>query len=108
MHLNGVPVTFRSFNQKMASECHSDRCTQCIIHEKHIEIILKLPMLASIDNGGAVDIIGNNWSIGRKTCYMEAKQIFLLELKAAHNKSDMFTKNLAGPEYNKHAAMLCV
>ena len=25
----------------------------------------------------------------------------------ANDKADMFTKNLAGPEHNKHAARLC-
>ena len=42
----------------------------------------KLSILASIDNGGAVDI-GNNWSVGGRMHQMEVKQNFLQELKDA-------------------------
>ena len=49
---------------------------------------------------------------------MEVKQNFLWELKEAgiiefqwvsmaKNEADLFTKILAGPEHNKHAARLC-
>ena len=43
---------------------------------KSLELKVKLPMLASIDNGRAVDI-GNNWSVGGRTCHFEVKQNFL-------------------------------
>ena len=78
---------------------------------------VKLPILASIGNGGAVDIC-NNWSVGGRTHHVEVKQNFLQELKeagiveyqwisTANNEADMFTKNLVGPEHNKHAVRLC-
>ena len=43
---------------------------------------VKLAILASIDNGKAVDI-GSNWSVGGRTCHVEVKQNFLWELKKA-------------------------
>ena len=77
---------------------------------------VKLPILANIKNDRAVDI-GNNWSVGSRTYHVEVMQNFLWELKeagiigfqwisTANNEADMFTKNLAGPEHNKHAVML--
>ena len=73
---------------------------------------VKLPMLASIDNGGAGDI-----GVGRRTCHMELKENFLWKLNEAgviefqwvymaNNESDMFQK-LVMLAHNKHAAMLC-
>ena len=54
----------------------------CIICEKHNEMQkVKLPILASIDNGRAVDI-GNKLSLGT-TCHVDVKQNFLWELKEA-------------------------
>ena len=47
---------------------------------KLLDLKVKLPMLVSIDNGGTMDI-GKNWSMERRTCHMEVKQIFFLELK---------------------------
>ena len=43
---------------------------------KLLELKVKLPMLASIDNGRAVDI-GDIWSIGGRTPHMEVKHDFL-------------------------------
>ena len=43
---------------------------------KSLGLKVKLPILASIDNGRAVDI-GNNWSVGGRTCHFEVKQNFL-------------------------------
>ena len=40
------------------------------------------PILASIDNGQAVNI-GNSWSVGRRTCHVKVKQNFLWALKEA-------------------------
>ena len=73
-------------------------------------------MLASIDNGRAVDI-GNNWSVGGGT-HVEVKQNFQQELKeagiiefqwvlTANNEVDMFSKNLDGSECKKNAERLC-
>ena len=69
---------------------------------KSLGLKVKLPTLASIDNGRAVDI-GYNWSVGRRTHHVEVKQNFLQKLKEAgilefhwvyttNNKMEMFTK----------------
>ena len=49
---------------------------------KPLRLKVKLPLLASIDNGGAVDI-GNNCSVSGRTCHIEVKQYLLWELKEA-------------------------
>ena len=71
-----------------------------------------------MDNIRAVDI-GNNLSVGSRSCHVEVKQNFLWELKEAgivefqwvssvSNEANMFMKNLAGPKHNKHAARLAL
>ena len=42
---------------------------------KSLRLKVKLPILASIDNGGAVDL-GNNWSVGVRMPHIEVKQNF--------------------------------
>jgi hypothetical protein len=74
-------------------------------------------MILWIDNKGAVDL-SNNWSVGGRTRHVGVKQQFLRELKEEgliHVKwrpntemcSDLFTKNLAGGDFNKHTAVYC-
>ena len=43
---------------------------------KSLRLKVKLHILACIDNGRAVHI-GNNWSVGSRTCHVELKQNFL-------------------------------
>ena len=97
-------------NYQHRAECDSYGCATCTDHEKHIEITwtkVKLPLLASIDNDRAVDI-GNNhgsnteFSVGIKRGIVEFDWV-----STVNNEADMFTKNLVGPEHNKHAARLC-
>eukprot|EP00957_Ditylum_brightwellii_P099875 7610697-Ditylum_brightwellii.AAC.1 len=70
-------------------------------------------MILEIDNSGAVDL-ANNWSAGGRTSHMETRMFFLHDLKEARiievhwlkgdeNPVDLFTKNLAGPAFNKCA-----
>ena len=93
VYLNGAPVTFRSQTQKMeilsTSESELNAAVMSVQETLLMQNILKalglkvkFSLLASIDNDGAVDI-GNNWSIGRRTCHMEVKQNFQQELKEA-------------------------
>ncbi len=74
---------------------------------------VKLPMILSIDNKGAVDLI-NNWSVGGNLRHMDCRLNFVRELKEAgilkvewkageDNSSDMFTKNLQGPDFKRHS-----
>jgi hypothetical protein len=66
-----------------------------------------------VDNKGAKDLC-NNWSAGGRTRHIEVKQYFLRELKEAgimeviwksgeEQTSDVFTKNLARPPFEKHS-----
>jgi hypothetical protein len=72
---------------------------------------VKLPMLLEMDNKGAVDL-ANNWSVGGRTRHVDVRQCFLRELKESkimdirwvkgtENDTDVFTKNLDGPAFEK-------
>jgi len=78
---------------------------------------VKKPMILWMDNKGAIDL-ANNWSVGGRTRHVNVRYYFLQELKEAglvqvqwvpanNNCADMFTKNLAGPGFEKHTAMYC-
>lgn len=73
---------------------------------------VKLPMILELDNQGAVDLV-NNWSIGGRTCHVKVTMYYLRELKeqgllriqhipGMENDADMHTKNLGGPDSNRH------
>ena len=70
-------------------------------------------MILEIDNKGAVDL-ANNWSSGGRTRHVKLN--FLRDLKeeglikviwiaGTDNNADLFTKNLAGPAFNKHGSV---
>ncbi|MGH7955289.1 MAG: reverse transcriptase domain-containing protein [Gloeomargaritales cyanobacterium] len=74
---------------------------------------VQLPMILEIDNKGAVDLV-NNYSVGGRTRHVETRQYFLRQLKeddiikvlrapGTQNCSDLYTKNLALPDFEKHA-----
>ena len=86
MYLDGAPVTFRNSTQKMVSlsttKVELNAAVMGVQDSLFMKIIMKslgvkvkLPMLASINNGRAVYIY-NNWSVGERTCHMEVKQNF--------------------------------
>jgi hypothetical protein len=75
------------------------------------------PMILEIDNKGAVDLT-NNWSVGGRTRHIDTRYYFLRELKEQNiiktvwlsgleMPSDLFTKNLARPLFEKHLMMYC-
>jgi hypothetical protein len=75
---------------------------------------VKLPMVLEVDNKGAKDLT-NNWSAGGRMRHVDVRQFFLRDLKedglvvvkwisTDDNSSDLFTKNLYGPAFEKHAA----
>ena len=77
-----------------------------------IGLKVKLPMELYVDNKGAKDIC-HNWSVGGRTCHVEVKQYFLWDLKeqgiinvvwraGSTMPSDLFTKSLSGPLFDKH------
>jgi hypothetical protein len=78
-----------------------------------IGLQVELPMILEIDNRGAKDLTCN-WAVGGRTRHVEVKQYFLRELRergliecrwCSGDKmtADIFTKNLAGPLFDKHA-----
>ena len=122
--LCGAAVGTRSAGQRYVtlSVCESEQggmvtCAQDMIFCKHVvesvELKVKLPMILESDNEGAVDL-ANNWSSGGRTRHVDVRQNFLRELKekgilkivwipGPENDADMHTKNLGGPELEKHA-----
>jgi hypothetical protein len=75
---------------------------------------VKLPMVLEVDNKGAKDL-ANNWSAGGRMRHVDVREYFLRDLKedgmvvvkwisTEENSSDLFTKNLYGPAFEKHAA----
>ena len=81
---------------------------------KCFELTVELPMILEVDNKGAVDFC-NNWSVAGRTRHIEVKQYYLSELKEAgilkvqwksgdDMTSDIFTKNLGGPLFEKHGS----
>jgi hypothetical protein len=67
---------------------------------------VKKPMILTVDNKGTVYLI-NNWSCTSRTSLMDARKLFLRELKddnilrtiwgaGDENESDAMTKNLQG------------
>ena len=75
------------------------------------------PMLLEVDNKGVVDLV-NGWSIGGRTRHIDTRLNFLRELKEAEileikwcpnheMSSDLFSKNLMGPEFERHTRTYC-
>ena len=92
-------------------------CAQTMLFIRQILNILGLsiekPMILEIDCKGTVDL-NNNWTVGGRTRHISAKHFFLRDLKesgdfsimwlpSTQNTSDIFTKNLDGPTFAKHA-----
>jgi hypothetical protein len=73
-------------------------------------------MVLEVDNKGTKDLV-NNWSAGGCLHHVEVRQFFLHDLKEDGlivvkwiptdvNSSDIFTKNLYGPLFEKHAKVM--
>ena len=71
------------------------------------------PMVLRMDNKGAKDLV-NSWNVTGRTRHVAVRQCFLQELKedgiirvewisTKENEADLFTKNLGGPTFEKHA-----
>ena len=126
--LNDAPVTAKSKMQECvtlsvteAELVAATNCAQDMLYIKKVlesmELQVELPMILYVDNKGAKDLM-NNWSIGGRTRHVDVRYHFLRELKEQNiirinwvsthaNCADMFTKNLQGPIFNKHAQVFC-
>ena len=76
---------------------------------------VKKPMILNVDNKRAKDLC-DNWSVGGRTRHVEVKQFFLRELEESkiintnwipgeEMRSDIYTKNLPGPLFEKHGSI---
>ena len=74
-------------------------------------------MILQVDNKGTKDL-ANNWSIRGQTRHIDTQNYFLHELKEQgiiktkwrsgnNNSSDLFTKNPAGPTFERHTKVYC-
>ena len=96
-------------------------CVQEMLFQKHLVesmgLQVELPMILEIDNKGAIDL-ANNWSATGRTKHVDVRHHFLRDLKeegivkfkwisTKENSSDLFTKNLGGASFEKHAAVYC-
>ncbi len=93
-------------------------CAQDMLFEMRVlesmGLKVKLPMKLYVDNKGAKDLC-DNWSVGGRTRHVKVKQLFLRELKESklidvnwipgdEMTSDIYTKNLPGPLFDKHGS----
>jgi hypothetical protein len=121
--VNGAPTMWRSATQKHvtlsvteAEQAAAVTCAQDMIYQKHLlesmTLQVELPMILEVDNKGTVDL-ANNWSAGGRTRHVDVRQNFLRELKedgillvkwipGPSNDADLHTKNLSGPDFEKH------
>lgn len=126
--LCGAPVTEKSTIQRCVTlsvtEAETVSATSCAQDMLFIMRLLESiglqvqkPMILEIDNKGAKDN-ANNWSVGGRTRHVEVREHFLRDLKedglinvlwipTDENSSDLFTKNLSGPTFEKHTAIYC-
>ena len=93
------------------------QCAQDMLYIKRVlesmGLSVELPMVLKIVNSGGV-YLANNWSAGGRTRHIKTRMFFLRDMKehgiiktvwtkGNENPVDMFTKNLAGPSFNKCA-----
>ena len=123
--LNEAPVTMKSGMQKTTALSVTEaelfaatQCAQDMLNVMHVlngmSLKVRKPLYLKIDNKGAIDLI-NNYSVGGRTKHIDVRQYFLRKLReqkvikviwipSKTNYSDLFTKNLHGPLFEKHAA----
>jgi len=122
--LNGAPISMRSKMQDCttlsvteaelvaATACVQDMLFAMRLMES-IGLSVKKPMALTVDNKGAKDL-ANNWSVEGRTRHIDVRYYFLHELKEAglvqtvwqhgtNNCADLFTKNLDGAAFRRHA-----
>ena len=126
--LCGAPVSTKSKMQncvtmsvteaELVSAC---RCSQDMLFQMRViesmGLKVKKPMILKVDNKGAKDLT-HNWSTAGQTRHVDVRYHFLRELKeqglirivwfsTEDNGSDIFTKNLSGPLFERHTRRFC-
>ena len=120
--LKAASVAVKSIMQKIVVLSVTDaELVAAVICVQHMLYVMKVlesmglqveyPMETDIDNIGTVDF-ANNWSVGGRKKHTHTQIFFLRGLKeegilktiwekGVNNTGDVFTKNLAGPDFNK-------
>jgi hypothetical protein len=123
--LEGSPVVMRSGSQKSVTLSVTEAELAAAVQTaqdmlfvmrilESVGLKVQKPMILMMDNSGAHDLT-HNWSIGGRTRHVDVRMHFLRELKedgiivcdwvsGDNNPADLFTKNLQGPTFNKHAS----
>jgi hypothetical protein len=123
----GVPIAWKSRLQKSvalsSTEAEYYAISECVTEMMYCRNILEflgieiqLPMTLRVDNIGAI-YLANNAFTGQRTKHIDARyhyvrnliqaepQILKIEfVKTNDNKSDIYTKNVSGPLFEKHIA----
>lgn len=113
---NCVTLSVTEAELVSATTCAQDMLFVMRVLES-IGLKVKKPMILQVDNKGAKDL-AHNWSIGGRTRHVDVREYFLRDLKedgvilvewipSSENSSDLFTKNLSGPTFEKHATVYC-
>lgn len=126
--LEDAPVAFKCAGQRFvtissaeselgsATSCAQDMLFVMRVLES-IGLRVKKPMILEIDNQGAIDWT-NSWSVGGRMRHIDVREHFLRDLRedglievkwiaSEDNSSDLLTKNLPGPLFEKHATVYC-
>ena len=108
-----VTLSVTEAEQAAAVSCAQDMLFVMRLVES-MGLKVKKPMVLKLDNKGAHDL-SHNWTIGGRTRHVDVRMNFLRELKeegiiltewiaGESNPSDLFTKNLQGPAFEKHSS----
>jgi hypothetical protein len=111
-------VTMSVTEAELVSACH---CAQDMLFQMRViesmGLKVEKPMILKVDNKGAKDL-AHNWSTAGRTRHVDVRYHFLRELKeeglirvewfsSEENGSDLFTKNLPGPLFERHTRTYC-
>jgi hypothetical protein len=126
--LQGAPINSKCVGQRYATlslaESELGAATSCVQDMlfamrvlESMGLSVKKPMVLEVDNKGAIDWV-NSWSIGGRMRHIDVRHAFLRDLRedgilvvrwiaGPDNSSDLLTKNLPGPLFEKHASVFC-
>jgi hypothetical protein len=111
-------VTLSVTEAEFVSGCQAaqDMLFAMRVHELN-GLKVKKPMLLELNNKGAVNL-SHNWSVRGRLCHDSIHQSFLRELEEEgvlevkwipgdKSSADLFTKNLATKDFEKHTMEYC-
>ena len=127
LYLMGVPISWRSKGMKVVAQSSTEAeyiaLSETAKEVKFVYQVLaslgikvKLPIIVRVDNLGAI-FMSENISVSQRTKHVDVRfrfvQQFTMEgfikvifVRTDENDADLFTKNLNGDKYKKHADKL--